>query len=157
MKDFSFITNSHPEYIENLYRDFINDPSSVDPEMKKFFEGFDFAFSNASSKPLVNGSSNGTTVIADKKAVSADSRSRPLDRASCSRPSAWLPRRRRSRPPPRRCPSCAETARRCSKASKPFRAACTRRPSSADTAGPDRSHRSCPAPDPPSHSDARAA
>jgi 2-oxoglutarate dehydrogenase E1 component len=73
MKDFSFITNSHPEYIENLYRDFINDPSSVDPEMKKFFEGFDFAFSNASSKPLVNESSNGTTVIADKKAVSTDS------------------------------------------------------------------------------------
>lgn len=73
MKDFSFITNSHPEYIENLYRDFIKDPSSVDPEMKKFFEGFDFAFSNLPNKLSVNGSTNGTATAADKKAISADS------------------------------------------------------------------------------------
>lgn len=46
MKDFSYITNSHPEFIENLYRDFSKDPNSVDPEMKKFFEGFDFAMGN---------------------------------------------------------------------------------------------------------------
>ncbi len=73
MKDFSFITNSHPEYIENLYRDFVKDPSSVDPEMKKFFEGFDFAFINLSKKPQVNGSTNGTGAVTDKKAISADS------------------------------------------------------------------------------------
>lgn len=43
MKDFSYITSSHPAFIENLYRDFLQDPNSVDPELKKFFEGFDFA------------------------------------------------------------------------------------------------------------------
>ena len=43
MKDFSYITNSHPAFIENLYQDFVKDPTSVDPELKKFFEGFDFA------------------------------------------------------------------------------------------------------------------
>ncbi len=43
MKDFSYITNSHPAYIENLYQDFVKDPASVDPDLKKFFEGFDFA------------------------------------------------------------------------------------------------------------------
>lgn len=43
MKDFSYITNSHPAYIENLYNDFVKDPASVDPDLKKFFEGFDFA------------------------------------------------------------------------------------------------------------------
>ena len=53
MKDYSYITNSHPEFIENLYRDFINDPGSVDPELKKFFEGFDFAMEN--SKAFSNG------------------------------------------------------------------------------------------------------
>ncbi len=73
MKDFSFITNSHPEYIENLYRDFVKDPSSIDPEMKKFFEGFDFAFSNLSNKLQANGSTNGTAIATDKKAISADS------------------------------------------------------------------------------------
>lgn len=46
MKDFSYITNSHPAFIESLYHDFINDPNSVDPELKKFFEGFDFAVSS---------------------------------------------------------------------------------------------------------------
>ena len=46
MKDFSYITNSHPSYIENLYNDFLKDPNSIDADLKKFFEGFDFAVSN---------------------------------------------------------------------------------------------------------------
>lgn len=46
MKDFQYITNSHPSYIENLYQDFVKDPGSVDTELRKFFEGFDFAVSN---------------------------------------------------------------------------------------------------------------
>lgn len=43
MKDFSYITNSSPAFIESLYQDFVKDPTSVDPELRKFFEGFDFA------------------------------------------------------------------------------------------------------------------
>ena len=43
MKDFQYITNAHPSYIENLYNDFVANPESVDADMKKFFEGFDFA------------------------------------------------------------------------------------------------------------------
>ncbi|MBV8255628.1 MAG: 2-oxoglutarate dehydrogenase E1 component [Chitinophaga sp.] len=50
MKDFSFVTNSHPAYIESLYQDFRKDPNSVDPEWVKFFEGFDFAVSNTNGK-----------------------------------------------------------------------------------------------------------
>ena len=49
MKDFSFITNSHPAYIDNLYHDFKGDPASVDPEMRMFFEGFDFALDKPTS------------------------------------------------------------------------------------------------------------
>jgi 2-oxoglutarate dehydrogenase E1 component len=68
MKDFSYITNSHPEFIENLYRDFLKDPDSVDPELKKFFEGFDFAIGNG--KP----GSNGTTIaVTTPAAVPAES------------------------------------------------------------------------------------
>ena len=55
MKDFSYITNSHPGYIESLYQDFVNDPNSIDPELRKFFEGFDFAIGSGASVPL-NGS-----------------------------------------------------------------------------------------------------
>ncbi|MFM6970707.1 MAG: 2-oxoglutarate dehydrogenase E1 component [Sediminibacterium sp.] len=46
MKDFSYITNSHPAFIEETYKAFVQDPRSVDPDLKKFFEGFDFAVSN---------------------------------------------------------------------------------------------------------------
>ncbi len=49
MKDFSYITNSHPAYIEGLYKDFVSNPESVDQDMRKFFEGFDFAVQNESS------------------------------------------------------------------------------------------------------------
>jgi len=61
MKDFQYITGSHPQYIESLYNDFVKDPNSVDPEMKKFFEGFDFAVSSAG----INGiKSNGSSAVA---------------------------------------------------------------------------------------------
>ena len=58
MKDFSYITSSHPQFIESLYQDFVKDPNSVDPELKKFFEGFDFAIGSTK-----NGS-NGSAVTA---------------------------------------------------------------------------------------------
>ncbi len=49
MKDFSYITGPDPAYIESLYSDFAKDSSTVDPEWKKFFEGFDFATSTQTS------------------------------------------------------------------------------------------------------------
>lgn len=49
MKDFSYITHSHPAYIEGLYNDYVQNPDSVDPEYRKFFEGFDFAVSNGTN------------------------------------------------------------------------------------------------------------
>ena len=57
MKDFSYITSSSPAFIENMYLEFVKDPSSVDPELKKFFEGFDFAVGNGASS--VSESTNG--------------------------------------------------------------------------------------------------
>jgi 2-oxoglutarate dehydrogenase E1 component len=49
MKDFSYITNSHPAFIEGLYQQFLTDPASVDPDIIKFFEGFDFALQSTPS------------------------------------------------------------------------------------------------------------
>lgn len=46
MKDFQYITNSTPNHIESLYQDFVNNPDSVDMDLRKFFEGFDFAVAN---------------------------------------------------------------------------------------------------------------
>ena len=55
MKDFSYITNSHPAYIENLYTDYQKDPESIDMDLRKFFEGFDFALSNVNGNVKANG------------------------------------------------------------------------------------------------------
>jgi 2-oxoglutarate dehydrogenase E1 component len=64
MKDFSYITNSHPAYIESLYNDFVKDPASVDEDLKKFFEGFDFAVSNG-----LNGSNGNGQAVAGEKGI----------------------------------------------------------------------------------------
>ena len=49
MKDFQYITNAHPSYVENVYNDYLTNPDSVDVDMKKFFEGYDFAMANGST------------------------------------------------------------------------------------------------------------
>ncbi len=67
MKDFQYITNAHPGYIESLYNDFMKDPESVDVDMRKFFEGFDFAVANNSITSPLNGKKEHTSA-----SVSAD-------------------------------------------------------------------------------------
>jgi 2-oxoglutarate dehydrogenase E1 component len=62
MKDFSYITSSHPTYIEQLYKDFTQQTESVDPDLRKFFEGFDFAvthMSQSGSLPSAGSSEGG--------------------------------------------------------------------------------------------------
>jgi 2-oxoglutarate dehydrogenase E1 component len=50
MDKYSYLTNATPEYLENLYKDFKNNPDSVEADFKKFFEGFDFATLNYNGK-----------------------------------------------------------------------------------------------------------
>src|SRR6476661_7514640 len=44
MEDLSILSNAHPSYIDSLYKDYLNDPETVEPEWRKFFAGFDFAY-----------------------------------------------------------------------------------------------------------------
>lgn len=74
MKDFQYITNAHPAYIESLYNDFLQEPASVDPDMRKFFEGFDFAISSgaaatgsATGKPAAEPGLSTSTASLDKE------------------------------------------------------------------------------------------
>ncbi len=69
MKDFQFITNAHPGYIENLYNDFVKNPESVDTELRKFFEGYDFAVSETkvASAPKGNGQASPRTGPLEKE------------------------------------------------------------------------------------------
>ncbi|MEM6803159.1 MAG: thiamine pyrophosphate-dependent enzyme, partial [Bacteroidota bacterium] len=56
----SFLSNTNPEFVENLYKDYKADPNSVDPSWKRFFDGFDFAQQNYS---------NGQTATSDETDV----------------------------------------------------------------------------------------
>ena len=60
MKDFSYITSSHPAYIEQLYQEFSRSPESIDPDLRKFFEGFDFAVTQLEGKPSTVAITSGT-------------------------------------------------------------------------------------------------
>ncbi len=70
MKDFSFITSSHPAFIESLYQDFLTNPDSVDTELKKFFEGFDFAVSSHAANG--NGAAVATSAVPGGPAAAND-------------------------------------------------------------------------------------
>jgi 2-oxoglutarate dehydrogenase E1 component len=65
MKDFTYITNSHPAFIEGLYQQFLTDPASVDPDIIKFFEGFDFAMQNGIAASGQSAPSSVSNVRAD--------------------------------------------------------------------------------------------
>lgn len=43
MNSYSYISNAHPSFIEALYKDFQQQPNSVDAAWRSFFEGFEFA------------------------------------------------------------------------------------------------------------------
>ena len=63
MEDFSYVMASDPAYIDSLYSNFIKDPEAVEPEWRKFFEGFDFAI----GKPGTNGSAK--SAVSDEQLV----------------------------------------------------------------------------------------
>jgi 2-oxoglutarate dehydrogenase E1 component len=63
MDKYSYISNAHTNYIEELYTQYTNDPESVDASWQKFFEGFDFS---------KNFSENGASGQSLSKATVAD-------------------------------------------------------------------------------------
>ena len=43
MSSYSYLSNAHSGYIEELYKSFLEDPQSVDPSWRQFFEGYQYA------------------------------------------------------------------------------------------------------------------
>lgn len=43
MDKFSYISNAHGAYVEELYKTWLDDPRNVDESWRKFFEGFEFS------------------------------------------------------------------------------------------------------------------
>ena len=60
MKDYSYVFNAHPSYIDQLYQSFKQNPASIEDGWRVFFEGFEFgtnghAVSDASGVESVSG------------------------------------------------------------------------------------------------------
>ena len=73
MKDFSYITNSHPSFIEGLYQQFLVDANSIDPDLKKFFEGFDFAMQNGNVQTASAATTSTSTTSSNTNVASSNS------------------------------------------------------------------------------------
>lgn len=52
MKDYSYVFNAHPEFIEQLYLRYRENPDNVEEGWKTFFRGFDFGQNGGSSQPV---------------------------------------------------------------------------------------------------------
>lgn len=62
MKDYSYVFNAHPSYIETLYKNYQSDPASVEDGWRLFFEGFEFG-SNGHAVSDESGSEGKDTII----------------------------------------------------------------------------------------------
>ena len=59
MDQYSYISNAHVNYIDDLYQSYQQDPASVDESWQKFFEGFNFS----QEKFNGNGTHDATTTV----------------------------------------------------------------------------------------------
>jgi 2-oxoglutarate dehydrogenase E1 component len=69
MDKFSYISNAHAAYIDELYQQYQQNPALVDLSWQKFFEGFDFYKQYSEENGHSNGQ-NGATVVESDKATS---------------------------------------------------------------------------------------
>lgn len=62
MDKYSYVSNAHASYIDELYASYKSDPASVDQSWQQFFEGFDFSIQKfGETKSNGNGSSTATS------------------------------------------------------------------------------------------------
>ncbi len=62
MSDFSHVFNAHPSFIDAMYQQYQDDPTSVQSDWRLFFEGFDFASQSANGNGSSGASGTGTKV-----------------------------------------------------------------------------------------------
>lgn len=68
MSKYSFLDNANPDYVDQLYTQYLQDPNSVDRDWQKFFEGFEFSSQTQTSPSL---SSHHLREIAVTKLINA--------------------------------------------------------------------------------------
>ena len=64
MKDYSYVFNAHPSFIDDMYAKYANDPSSVEEGWRVFFEGFEFGGQSNIANGSSGSASSGSTSMA---------------------------------------------------------------------------------------------
>jgi 2-oxoglutarate dehydrogenase E1 component len=71
MDRFSFLNAAHTEFFAQLYDQYIENPDSVEPSWRSFFQGFDFGMSSSNGEILTDGSLSTSAEGQDFSAISA--------------------------------------------------------------------------------------
>ena len=66
MDKYSYISNSNPEFIEDLYSQYKNDPNSIDEKWKSFFDGYDFFEATSVGTDVVESSASSKEIATSK-------------------------------------------------------------------------------------------
>lgn len=71
MEKYTYISNSNPALIEELYQNYKKDPASVEPKWQAFFDGFDFFNEVNEANPFSEGNPKSLKEIAVSKLIDA--------------------------------------------------------------------------------------
>jgi len=71
MKDYSYVFNAHPTFIDKMYEKYAMDAASVEDGWRLFFEGFEFGHTNGSNGSTASTSSSSST-FANKELLDAN-------------------------------------------------------------------------------------
>ena len=52
MDKYSFLNSAHTAYFAELYEQYLNNPDTVEPSWRAFFQGFDFGIENAEGQAI---------------------------------------------------------------------------------------------------------
>jgi len=63
MKEFSYLNNANPDFIDDLYQNYLDDPSSVDSQWADFFKGYDFSSQSKNGSHTQTLTNNDISVI----------------------------------------------------------------------------------------------
>ena len=55
MDNFSFLNAAHSAYFADLYDQYLENPDSLEPSWRAFFQGYDFGSNNNSIDQIVDG------------------------------------------------------------------------------------------------------
>ena len=69
--DYSFISNAHPQYIEDLYEKYSKDPMSVVEGWREFFYGYQYAMQDAGQNGTINAPNLSTKDLAVLRLIEA--------------------------------------------------------------------------------------